>query len=248
MWISELSASQLAEYVFYLTQQSVFFAGTLRENLIYGLDRPPEDEELAHALRQACIFGELTEKTKRGTASLPESDTASAVSAVLDLPVAEEGSNFSRRPEAAGRSGQSLSAQAGLVHPGRVARQIWTKRRRRLSWIIWSGMRLRLSAGIIDISHDPAVMARCEEILDAQRLFRRGAETEIPAAGTEAETPDDAAGAERQGACDACQEMLRTGEAGQRKSFLQSACPVPARQSVLSRTESHAGRCKGGIS
>lgn len=194
--LSELSASQLAEHVFYLTQQSVFFAGTLRENLIYGLDRPPEDEELAHALRQACIFGELTEKTKRGTASLPESDTASAVSAVLDLPVAEEGSNFS-----GGQKQRVALARAFLRRPDWfILDESTANLDKKTAASVLDNLEryaASLSAGIIHISHDPAVMARCEEILMLSG-FSGGAETEIPAAGTEAETPDDAAGAERQ--------------------------------------------------
>ena len=218
--LAEISPSQLAEHVVYLTQDSIFFAGTLRENLLYGLDRPPEDEELAHALRQACIFGELTEKTKRGTASLPESDTASAVSAVLDLPVAEEGSNFS-----GGQKQRVALARAFLRRPDWfILDESTANLDKKTAASVLDNLEryaASLSAGIIHISHDPAVMARCEEILmlsgfsggehpadiaetgnpacEDRAVNPDGATvTEIPAAGTESETPDDAAGAERQ--------------------------------------------------
>ncbi len=187
--LSELSASQLAEHVFYLTQQSVFFAGTLRENLVYGLDNPPADAELAHALRQACIFRELAGKTKKDTASLPEFDAASAV---LDLPVAEEGSNFS-----GGQKQRIALARAFLRRPDWfILDESTANLDKKTATSVLDNLEryaASLSAGIIHISHDPAVMARCEEILTLGSFSGGG--NPAGAAGTEA--PAGETGTER---------------------------------------------------
>lgn len=69
----------LCNGIYDMVQQPIFFAGTLRDNLIYGLNNAPSDKQLIIALKNALILDELTEKSDD----------------VLSINVSENGSNFS---------------------------------------------------------------------------------------------------------------------------------------------------------
>ncbi len=177
--LAEISPSQLAEHVVYLTQDSIFFAGTLRENLLYGLEIPPSDEALVQALSQTCILRELSEKTDSGCPS-----------SVLDLSVAEKGSNFS-----GGQQQRIALARAFLRRPdwfildestANLDKETAARVLDNLEQYASS-----LGAGIIHISHDPAVMARCSEILTLSSTA--GADALPAFSGTALPQPDGAA-------------------------------------------------------
>jgi len=51
--IKEFTVGSLRRGVGYLTQNAMLFSDTVRENLIYGLDYEPTDEQLRHALERA---------------------------------------------------------------------------------------------------------------------------------------------------------------------------------------------------
>lgn len=54
--ISELSKKSYRAHYNYITQECVLFSGTLRQNLVYGLDREVEDAELDQVSRKAGIL------------------------------------------------------------------------------------------------------------------------------------------------------------------------------------------------
>lgn len=60
--LDSYSQKELSEQLFYLPQQTFFFAGSIRENLAYGLDEPIMEEELLKVLDQACLLDMLREK------------------------------------------------------------------------------------------------------------------------------------------------------------------------------------------
>lgn len=74
-----ISQKMLCNSIYDMVQQPIFFAGTLRDNLIYGLNNTPSDKQLIIALNNALILDELTEKSDD----------------VLSINVSENGSNFS---------------------------------------------------------------------------------------------------------------------------------------------------------
>lgn len=56
---ADIPQSQLITLLHYIPQSPYFFAGSVRENLIYGLKDIPCDDKLRQALTQACIHNEL---------------------------------------------------------------------------------------------------------------------------------------------------------------------------------------------
>lgn len=74
-----ISQKRLCNGIYDMVQQPIFFAGTLKENLVYGLNNIPSDRQLIIALKNALIFDELTEKSND----------------ILSITVSENGSNFS---------------------------------------------------------------------------------------------------------------------------------------------------------
>lgn len=77
--LRNVSQKLLCKGIYDMVQQPVFFAGSLRDNLVYGLNNMPSDKQLIIALKNALILDELTEKSDD----------------VLSITVSENGSNFS---------------------------------------------------------------------------------------------------------------------------------------------------------
>lgn len=77
--LRNVSQKLLCKGIYDMVQQPIFFAGTLRDNLIYGLNNTPSDKQLIIALNNALILDELTDKSDD----------------VLSINVSENGSNFS---------------------------------------------------------------------------------------------------------------------------------------------------------
>ena len=51
------SQKQLTDMLYYTPQSSFFIAGTIRENLLYGVEREVSDEELVTALKNVHLVG-----------------------------------------------------------------------------------------------------------------------------------------------------------------------------------------------
>lgn len=77
--LRSVSQKMLCKGIYDMVQQPIFFVGTLRDNLIYGLNKIPSDEQLIVALNNALILDELTAKSDD----------------ILSITVSENGSNFS---------------------------------------------------------------------------------------------------------------------------------------------------------
>ncbi|MBM6774852.1 ABC transporter ATP-binding protein [Olsenella profusa] len=60
--ISELALRGLRRSVGYVTQECVLYAGTIRQNLLYGLDRTPDDEELDRAMEAVGMLDFVREQ------------------------------------------------------------------------------------------------------------------------------------------------------------------------------------------
>ena len=54
--LDSISQAELSKLVHYVPLDKRFFAGTVRENLIYGLDRTVSDDEALNALDKACLL------------------------------------------------------------------------------------------------------------------------------------------------------------------------------------------------
>lgn len=56
--LDSYSQEELTALVYYLPQSTFFFAGNVKDNLVYGLEEPPADQILLDALGKACLVGD----------------------------------------------------------------------------------------------------------------------------------------------------------------------------------------------
>ncbi|MDR0957468.1 MAG: ABC transporter ATP-binding protein/permease [Candidatus Nomurabacteria bacterium] len=62
--LNETSQQELTETLHYIPQSPFFFSGSLRDNVIYGLIKNIDDDEVILALKNACIYDELLLKSR----------------------------------------------------------------------------------------------------------------------------------------------------------------------------------------
>lgn len=92
--IARFSRRSYRKQLTYITQETVFFAGTIRQNLVYGLEREVEDEELLDVCRRVGLLEDLL--------SMPLQ---------LETQVGEDGSRLS------GGQRQKLAVARALLRP-----------------------------------------------------------------------------------------------------------------------------------
>lgn len=158
--IDSYSQKELIETFLYIPQKGFFFAGTVRENLMYGLTNRVSDQELIAVLRSVCLYDSLVASVRDKKLI----NTDGVDKAVLDYMIGEGGAGLS------GGEGQRLSlARVFLRCPkvfvfdesttgldGNTAERV-------LSNI--ENYAKHVGAGIIYISHDERVVSRCKHII-----------------------------------------------------------------------------------
>lgn len=152
--LSSFDQKELTSMLYYTPQTSFFIAGSVRENLIYGLDREVSDEELAEALHKVYLTG------SDHSISVINTDAKKA----LDTFVNEKSEVLS------GGMKQRLSlARAFLRQPKLFIFDEITANldgeARNLVLDNIENYAKSIDAGILYISHDPCVVNRCEEII-----------------------------------------------------------------------------------
>lgn len=167
--LKEYSQRELTDKVFYVPQKAFFFAGTIKENLIYGLHHNVTDKEIKEALKKAGLFGMLENKmNKKKNATLE---------AILSYEIGEGGSGLS------GGECQRLAIARVFLRKARMyifdestanidastAAQILTNIEEYAKSI---------SAGVIYISHDEAVKQRCDDVIQIENKVQIDAEKE----------------------------------------------------------------------
>ena len=61
--LSSITQGELSNIIHYVPPDKRFFAGTVRENLVYGINRNISDDEAAYALKMACLYeGNILER------------------------------------------------------------------------------------------------------------------------------------------------------------------------------------------
>lgn len=156
------SQKELTSKIFYMPQKSFFFAGTIRDNLAYGLERNVSDEEMRGALRKACLLDTLIEKvnTNCGTEDIlsyeiGEGGTGLSGGECQRLAIARA---FLRRPklyifdESTANLDEETAGKV-LIHIEEYARSI--------------------DAGVVYISHDKNVMERCNCIIHVDNKINK---------------------------------------------------------------------------
>lgn len=153
------SQKELTEQLFYLPQQAFFFAGSIRENLVYGLDRPVAETELLEALDQACLLGALQDKLHKQSCCETSDDPE-----ILEYRIGEGGTGLS------GGERQRLSIARAFLRRPRL--YIFDESTANLDSVTAEkvldhieGHAKANGAGIVYIAHDKNVVERCDEVI-----------------------------------------------------------------------------------
>ena len=144
----------------YVPQKAFFYAGTVRDNLIYGLPRSVSDEELISVLRNVCLYDVLVSKIHENRAV----NSSLELDSVLDYCIGEGGTGLS------GGEGQRLSlARAFLRTPKMfVFDESTTGLDATTAEKVLNRLELyakSINAGIVYISHDEHVVQRCKKVI-----------------------------------------------------------------------------------
>lgn len=155
------SQKELTDLIYYTPQSSFFIAGTVRDNLIYGIEREIDDEELIEALQQVHLVGEGHKDTVI---------RANPIQA-LDCLIGEKADELS------GGMKQRLSlARAFLRHPRLyVFDEITANLDKNAIQFVLSNIEAhakKIGAGIVYISHDQHVVDRCDEVITLKNKLR----------------------------------------------------------------------------
>lgn len=145
---------ELANKLYYTPQNSFFIAGTVRENLLYGLQRDVSDEDLIEALRSVHLVGNDHKDTVISQEPLE----------ALNCMIGEKAEELS------GGMKQRLSlARAFLRQPkmyvfDEITANLDEDARNYVLANIEEHAR-KIGAGIVYISHDPKVVERCDKVI-----------------------------------------------------------------------------------
>lgn len=159
---SSFAQKELTSMIYYTPQSSFFISSSVRENLIYGIDRDVSDVELADALYRVHLTG-----TGHGDTVI-HTDAKKA----LDTFINEKSEALS------GGMKQRLSlARAFLRHPklfifDEITANLDEKSRDFVLTNIESYAK-SIGAGIIYISHDSCVVNRCEKVVTLNNKLRK---------------------------------------------------------------------------
>ncbi len=161
----EIDQKQLTDMLYYTPQTSFFIAGTVRENLIYGLEREVNDEELITALQNVHLVGAGHKDT------VIRIDPKEALDCVLG----------EKADELSGGMKQRLSlARAFLRKPKLfVFDEITANLDKDAANYVLSNIEAHareIGAGIVYISHDQKVVDRCDSIITLSNKLRQETE------------------------------------------------------------------------
>lgn len=153
---------ELTDLLYYTPQTSFFIAGTVRENLVYGLTRTIDDEELIKALENVHLTG--TGHTDTVIHTNPKE--------ALDYMIGEKADELS------GGMKQRLSlARAFLRHPKVFIFDEITANldRKAVDFLLFNIETYAndIGAGIVYISHDQQVIDRCDEVIVLKNKIRK---------------------------------------------------------------------------
>lgn len=156
---------ELTDMLYYTPQVSFFIAGTVRENLLYGIKRVVSDEELIYALRSVHLVG----TDHRDTVICKDPREA------LDYTLGENAIELS------GGMKQRLSlARAFLRHPRLyVFDEITANLDREATNYVLANIEehaKKIGAGIVYISHDQKVVDRCDKVIALKNKLRENTE------------------------------------------------------------------------
>lgn len=162
------SQKELTDLLYYSPQVSFFIAGTVRDNLLYGLDRTVSDEELIYALNCVRLVGD------HHGATVIREDSMEALQFVIG----------EKAEELSGGMKQRLSlARAFLRCPKLyVFDEITANLDNKATKFVLSNIEAHaknIGAGIVYISHDQSVIDRCDMVIKLKNNLNKNEEKEV---------------------------------------------------------------------
>lgn len=152
--LDSYSQAELASLLYCVPQSTFFFAGTVRENLVYGLERRCPDNELMEALRRSILVGS-------GEGCLGETE------AILESRLSECAANLS-----GGQRQRLALARAFLRQPKiYIFDESTTNLDKNTIAMVLENIESYahcIGAGIIYISHDRAVIDHCDIVISVE--------------------------------------------------------------------------------
>ena len=150
------SQRELTDKLCYLPQKAFFFAGTIRENLVYGIERTVTDEEMRSALRKACLLDALIEKVSK--------HSTTTVDDILSYEIGVGGTGLS------GGECQRLSLARAFLRKPKL--YIFDESTANLDAVTADKVLTNIEeyakaikAGVVYISHDKNVVDRCDTVI-----------------------------------------------------------------------------------
>lgn len=155
------SQKELTSLLYYVPQSAFFFAGTVRDNLVYGLEGEFSDKELCESLRKACLVGGLEGMLCENPAQ------------ALGYMLSEGAKNLS-----GGQKQRLALARAFLRSPKMyVFDESTANLDESMTDMVLNNIETHakaVGAGIMYISHDRRVMDRCDEIIVLKNQIAKG--------------------------------------------------------------------------
>ncbi len=150
-----IDQKQLTNMLYYTPQVSRFIAGTVRENLLYGLERDVSDDELIHALQNVHLVG------TGHNDSVISIDPQAALNQMLG----------EKADELSGGMKQRLSLARAFLRKPRlfIFDEITANLDKDATDYVLKNIELYakdIGAGIVYISHDQKVIDRCNSIIE----------------------------------------------------------------------------------
>ena len=162
---SLFSQKQLTDMLYYTPQSSFFISGTVRENLLYGIEREVSDEELVIALENVHLVGE------------GHNDTVIRIDPkeALDCMIGEKADELS------GGMKQRLSLARAFLRAPRlyVFDEITANLDKDATNYVLANIEShakKIGAGIVYISHDQKVIERCDKVIELRNKFHKSLE------------------------------------------------------------------------
>lgn len=155
------SQEELTKLLYYTPQSAFFIAGTVRDNLLYGVEREVPDEELTEILEKVHLAGEGHKDT------VIRKNPAEA----LECPVGEKADELS------GGMKQRLSLARAFLRKPRVFifDEITANLDKNAADFVLNGIEAyaaTINAGIVYISHEQQVVDRCDEVITLKNEIR----------------------------------------------------------------------------
>lgn len=159
------SQRELADVLFYTPQSSFFIVGTVRENLLYGIERPVSDEELVSALKSVFLTGYDHKYT------VIQRDPMKALSSMIN----------EKADELSGGMKQRLSLARAFLRRPKVF--VFDEITANLDEVATNDVLTnieeyarKVNAGIIYISHDQKVVDRCDKVILLKNKLQKNTE------------------------------------------------------------------------